>query len=748
MKRKYKKAMCCFVAILLCITFLPTISTAYAIGDEAESTPVESVDFDTESITVKLGDEFSVVVSITPENATNKGLLFNSSEPSIVAVNDFGNCIALSVGEATITVASSENNEICDSLSVIVEDANSPVGNESFSITYVLNGGTNNEINPVSYDANTDVITLAEPIRPGYFFSGWFLDESFEQQITTIEDMSGDLVLYAKWEPYEYTIKFDSNGGTGTMPALSGCKYDVAYALTENAFKRTGYAFCGWNTKKDGSGTNYSDKTSVKNLTATNEGTVILYAKWTPYAYTIKFNANGGSGTMSALTGRKYGTAYTLTANAFNRTGYAFDGWNTKSDGSGTSYANKDSVKNLTATNNGTVTLYAKWKPNTYTIKFNANGGTGTMSALTGRKYGTAYTLTANAFKRTGYKFAGWNTKADKSGSNYANKASVKNLTTKNGGTITLYAKWTPNTYTIKFSANGGTGTMSALTSRKYGTAYTLTANAFKRTGYTFNGWNTKAGGSGINYANKASVKNLTATNNGTVTLYAKWKPNTYTIKFNANGGTGTMSALTNRKYGASYTLTANAFKRTNYSFLGWTINKNGSGTLYKNKASIKNLTATNKGTVTLYAQWGKTTELNNAIKTAKNYLSFMAFSKEGLINQLKYEKYPANIAKIAVDRVGANWNSQALKCAKEYLNYSAFSKSGLKKQLIFEKFTDAQATYAVNNCGANWNTQAKKTAASYLRYSSYSHARLVDQLIYEGFTKAQAEYGVKANGL
>ena len=323
------------------------------------------------------------------------------------------------------------------------------------------------------------------------------------------------------------------------------------------------------------------------------------------------------------------------------------------------------------------------------------------MSALTGRKYGTAYTLTANAFKRTGYKFAGWNTKADKSGSNYANKASVKNLTTKNGGTITLYAKWTPNTYTIKFSANGGTGTMSALTSRKYGTAYTLTANAFKRTGYTFNGWNTKAGGSGINYANKASVKNLTATNNGTVTLYAKWKPNTYTIKFNANGGTGTMSALTNRKYGASYTLTANAFKRTNYSFLGWTINKNGSGTLYKNKASIKNLTATNKGTVTLYAQWGKTTELNNAIKTAKNYLSFMAFSKEGLINQLKYEKYPANIAKIAVDRVGANWN-----------------------------------------------TQAKKTAASYLRYSSYSHARLVDQLIYEGFTKAQAEYGVKANGL
>lgn len=137
-----------------------------------------------------------------------------------------------------------------------------------------------------------------------------------------------------------------------------------------------------------------------------------------------------------------------------------------------------------------------------------------------------------------------------------------------------------------------------------------------------------------------------------------------------------------------------------------------------------------------------------NALKSAQSYLSFSAFSRKGLIEQLEYEKYSTEDATYAVDNCGANWNEQALKSTKSYLNTSAFSYSGLKEQLEYEGFTSEQASYGVNNCGANWNEQAVKSAKSYLSFSSFSHDGLVEQLEYEGFTHEQAEYGVTQNGL
>jgi uncharacterized repeat protein (TIGR02543 family) len=222
--------------------------------------------------------------------------------------------------------------------------------------------------------------------------------------------------------------------------------YDTASNLTANAYKRTGYTFAGWNTKADGSGTTYKNKASVQNLTSTDGKTVKLYAQWTVNTYKIKYDGNGAtSGTMSSST-KTYGKTSALKANAFTRTGYTFAGWNTKADGSGTAYADQASVKNLTKTNGKTVTLYAQWTANTYKVKFNGNGSTsGSMKSKT-MTYDTAYTLTANAYKRTGYTFAGWNTKADGSGTTYKNKASVQNLTSTNGKSVTLYAQWTADT--------------------------------------------------------------------------------------------------------------------------------------------------------------------------------------------------------------------------------------------------------------------------------------------------------------
>lgn len=146
-------------------------------------------------------------------------------------------------------------------------------------------------------------------------------------------------------------------------------------------------------------------------------------------------------------------------------------------------------------------------------------------------------------------------------------------------------------------------------------------------------------------------------------------------------------------------------------------------------------------------AQPGETTGQANARRAAENYLSFTAFSHDGLIAQLEYEGYSTEDATYAADGLGADWDEQALASAQNYLSYSAFSYSGLIDQLEYEKFTADQAAYAADHCGADWNEQAAKAAESYLSYSAFSKDSLIDQLEYSGFTSEQAVYGAQANG-
>lgn len=141
------------------------------------------------------------------------------------------------------------------------------------------------------------------------------------------------------------------------------------------------------------------------------------------------------------------------------------------------------------------------------------------------------------------------------------------------------------------------------------------------------------------------------------------------------------------------------------------------------------------------------TTGQSNALRSAKAYLSFQAFSYDGLIEQLEYEKYSHADAVYAVQHCGADWNEQALQSALSYLNYTAFSYQGLIGQLEYEKFTSKQAAYGADHCGADWSEQAALSAKSYLNYSSFSRDGLIDQLEYEGFTHKQAVYGASANG-
>lgn len=155
-----------------------------------------------------------------------------------------------------------------------------------------------------------------------------------------------------------YKVKFYANGGTGKMKSQT-VKRDVSKKLRANKFERTGYSFVGWNTKKDGSGTSFTDRQKVKNIAKAGK-TVKLYAQWKKKPYRVKFYANGGEGTMKAQK-IKRGKTVALKANTFTRTGYAFAGWNTKRDGSGKSYKDTQQVKNL-AKAGKTKKLYAQWK--------------------------------------------------------------------------------------------------------------------------------------------------------------------------------------------------------------------------------------------------------------------------------------------------------------------------------------------------------------------------------------------------
>lgn len=441
----------------------------------------------------------------------------------------------------------------------------------------------NHSSNPSSYTVE-DAITLKSPTKTGFTFKGWYTDAKFKNKITSIaKGTKGDITLYAKWERKTYTITYKLNGGKNSSSNPTSYHVNTEYTTFIDA-TRKGYTFAGW----------YSDSACTKEVWYIGygrTGNLTLYAKWTPNTYDIFFYSNGGSGSMSSLYDRKYGTTYKLPANTYKRTGYTFIGWNTKADGTGTSYANKASVKNLSKERYGSVYLYAQWKKTKYTITYKLNGGKNNSKNPTSY-YVTSSTITLKNPTRKGYTFDGWYSDSKYKNSEYW-------IWSGSAGNVTLYAKWIPHTYNIKFDDNGATsGSMKKVSNLKYGTKYTFKANGFKKKGYTFVGWNTRADGKGTSYKNKASFSNLTATNGKTVTLYAQWKKTKYTITYKLNGGKNN-SKNPSSYYVTTSTITLKNPTRKGYVFKGWYKDSK-----YKNK--VTKIKKKSTGNVTLYAKWKK----------------------------------------------------------------------------------------------------------------------------------------------
>jgi uncharacterized repeat protein (TIGR02543 family) len=361
-----------------------------------------------------------------------------------------------------------------------------------------------------------------------------------------------------------------------------------------------GYTFVEW-CKANAAGTPYEWEKDV----GSENIPILLYAKWKANTYTVEYDVNGGTGTVAPTTHTYdvYGNLGLFTTDTITRTNYDFDGWNTAADGTGRSYLNSQSVINLSPTTD-TVTLYAKWKPTPHRVTFNGNGGTPASTIVSGSVLGTTIPgTTIPAVLRTGYALAGWSTTTPPGDVDF-------DATTPVTAPINVYAKWTANTYTVTYEANFGTGSGTgsvAPSTHTFDEAKTLTANAFEREGYTFDGWSMPASGLEKRYANEANVLNLTSGAN--VILYAQWKVIPWTVYFESNGGAPATPVTTPaslppvRATGTidGTPLPANP-SRQGFRCVEWNTQADGEGTKFTRETPVT-------GDITVYAVWRSTAD-------------------------------------------------------------------------------------------------------------------------------------------
>jgi uncharacterized repeat protein (TIGR02543 family) len=307
---------------------------------------------------------------------------------------------------------------------------------------------------------------------------------------------------------WSYTVSFNKNGGdTEAVPAAKTVTNPATTLDTLPAPPaRSGYNFAGWNTRADGSGTAFDSTTTVS-------GDITVYARWTeipPGSYTVVFKLNDGTETNHA-TKTVAPPASAIAAEDFpsdpTRTGYEFGGWNTRADGSGTAF---DST--TTVTDN--LTVYAQWL-SYHTVVFDKNGGNTEAVPSSKRVISPATNIDTLPSPPAwpGYNFAGWNIRADGSGTAFDSTTTVAD-------NLTVYAQWESYSYTVAFNKNGGDteANPASKTVASPATGVDALPEPPTRTGYEFGGWNTQADGGGTAFNNTTTVA-------GNLTVYAQWNP-------------------------------------------------------------------------------------------------------------------------------------------------------------------------------------------------------------------------------
>lgn len=467
--------------------------------------------------------------------------------------------------------------------------ASSAVVPSTYTVTYNGNSNTGGSVPTDSlspYVTGSTVTVKANTgnlVRSEYIFAGWNTQADglgTNRAANSTFAIGANTILYAKWNPVTYTVTYNANSGTGSVPTDSSGPYVTGSSVTVQAntgsLVRTNYHFSGWNTLSNGTGT---DRAASGTATFTITANTTLFAKWSQYRLTYNSNSATGGLPPTSLTG---GGAINLGgARSLARTGFYFDGWNTQADGNGQSYS---STGSFTLTQN--TTLYAKWSR--YSITYSTGNST-SGTAPTAQSGSGNVTLASNtgALARTDYFWDGWTTNSDGTGTKLTGTYNI-------GANVTLYPRWSQ--YTLSY--NLGTATSGSVPGSALGVGSKTTATnsgSLALSGFAFTGWNTASNGTGQFYAANSTI-NLTAN----TVLYPFFSK--FTITYAT--GSATSGTAPSAQLGAgtvTLALNSGTLARTNFYWAGWTTSSNGLGDILNGSYSLS-------ANVTLYPRWAQYT--------------------------------------------------------------------------------------------------------------------------------------------
>ena len=392
----------------------------------------------------------------------------------------------------------------------------------TYSVTLHANGGTISSGNVTSYNYGEGATLPAadNTTREGYTFTGWYDNEALTgTPVMTISNTEmGNKEYWAQWNINQYTITFDTDGGSAIAPITQDYGTDITAPADPT---REGYTFTGWDTAIPAT-------MPAHNMTIT--------AQWKINQYTITFDTDGGSA-IAPIT-QNYGTLITAPENP-SKLGYTFAGWN-------------PAIPATMPAEDQTLT--AQWLCDTYAITYDLNGGTASGNP-------DSYTvesgeITLNAPEKSGYTFTGW------SGTDLTGEDNLTvTIPTGSTGDRSYTAHWSLNTYSITYDLNGGTATGNPDSYTVESEAITL--NAPEKTGYTFTGW------SGTDLTGEENLTVVIPTGStGNRSYTAHWSLNTYSITYDLNGGT--VSGNPDFYTVESAAITLNQPTKTGYTFTGW----------------------------------------------------------------------------------------------------------------------------------------------------------------------------------
>ncbi len=493
-----------------------------ASGTRVDATESANWNDVTSKTLTPVSDAIYSITCNTPAHGTVKTLVNGAATSSalqgdvvtVAATADEGYQTNVTVTGATL----SSNNTFTMPSSNVSVNATFTERTE-FNIGYELNGGTQNAGNPSTYQSATGVASFVAPTRAGYYFDGWYDNNSFTGSPVTgiAAGTKGDKWLFAKWTSMRIT--YTLNGGTDPYNPST---YDKATGVASfYPSTREGYTFLGW--------FNWDNDVQVTSIPAGTTGAYSLYAKWERQKLTVSFDANGGSGTMDNAV-VEYGASYTLPATCgFTApAGMLFDYWEV--DGAQTT-----TLTNVTANK----TVKAVWKWTYWDVAFDANGHGTAPATQQHIQYGTKATE-PTAPTTDGYTFCGWYKEAA-----CENRWEFTRETVKEN--VTLYANWQQNVYTVSYIMNGGENQTSNPVSFSYEDD-DIELAAPTKTGYTFTGW---TGSNGNTPQTSVTIAN---NSNENKTFTANWQVNQYTITF--KDGEQTMTTIT-QDYGTAITAPA-----------------------------------------------------------------------------------------------------------------------------------------------------------------------------------------------